>query len=332
MPDCSPMRPTVTVACVAYNHEDYITAALDSILMQRTSFPIEVIVHDDASSDRTPAIVLEYAKKFPDIVIPILQTENQYAQGNIHFWSYVWPRARGRYIALCGGDDFWTDPRKLEKQVALLDANPMASVSCHQATICDADGTVVEIPNGFPKRFAGVARLPDVLEGNFMVASTVMFRAFPSVPFPTWARKLRAEDWVLHILNAMRGDILCSDDYMACYRRHPRGLWSGRTFEESLVDFEETIDALNAFDVETGRKHHANVERGITSVLFYRAQTYLDGGNRALALTDALKVLMRAKRPRRLSLIRVLALFLRGLAPSVYRVTLSGKRAITGRN
>ena len=85
--------------------------------MQKTTFPIEIIIHDDASTDGTAKIVKEYADKYPDLIVPILQTENQYSQGIKPSQNFVFPRARGKYIAFCEGDDYWTDPYKLQKQV-----------------------------------------------------------------------------------------------------------------------------------------------------------------------------------------------------------------------
>lgn len=92
--------------------------------MQKTTFPIEIIIHDDASTDGTAKIVKEYADKYPDLIVPILQTENQYSQGIKPSHKFVFPRARGKYIAFCEGDDYWTDPYKLQKQVDFLEANP----------------------------------------------------------------------------------------------------------------------------------------------------------------------------------------------------------------
>ena len=91
--------------------------------MQKTTFQIEIIIHDDASTDRTAIIVKEYADKYPHLIVPILQTENQWSKGIRPSPTYVWPSARGKYIALCEGDDYWTDPLKLQKQVDFLEAN-----------------------------------------------------------------------------------------------------------------------------------------------------------------------------------------------------------------
>ena len=109
--------PLVSISCITYNHEPYIVQALNGFLMQKTSFPFEVLIHDDASTDRTADIIREYEKKFPKIIKPIYQKENQYSKGNRAILaSFVYPRAKGKYIALCEGDDYWIDENKLQQQ------------------------------------------------------------------------------------------------------------------------------------------------------------------------------------------------------------------------
>ncbi len=115
--------PLVSISCITFNHENYIRDAIESFLMQKTTFLFEILIHDDASTDGTTAIIKEYELKFPDLIKPVYQTENQYSKGVKISQTYNWPRARGKYIALCEGDDYWTDPLKLQKQVDFLEEN-----------------------------------------------------------------------------------------------------------------------------------------------------------------------------------------------------------------
>lgn len=108
----------VSISCITYNHEPYIRECLDGFIMQKTDFAFEVLIHDDASTDKTADIIREYEAKFPNLIKPIYQTENQFSKkvGSINA-KFNYPRAKGKYIALCEGDDYWTDPLKLQKQV-----------------------------------------------------------------------------------------------------------------------------------------------------------------------------------------------------------------------
>ena len=118
------INPLVSITCITFNHAPYIKACLDGFLMQKTNFDYEIIIHDDASTDGTNNIIKEYEKKYPNIIYPIYQKENQYSKGIRPSWEFNLPRLRGKYIAACEGDDYWTDPYKLQKQVDFLERNP----------------------------------------------------------------------------------------------------------------------------------------------------------------------------------------------------------------
>lgn len=126
------MNPLVSVIIVAYNEQEYIKKALDSILSQKTDFDFEIICHDDASSDKTPEIISEYAEKYPGLIIPILQKENQAQKGRNLYLEYIYPAARGKYAAFCDGDDYWTDKRKLQKQADFLESHEGYAACMHQ--------------------------------------------------------------------------------------------------------------------------------------------------------------------------------------------------------
>jgi glycosyltransferase involved in cell wall biosynthesis len=112
-----------SICCLTYNHENYVRDSIDSFLLQETDFPFEVLIHDDASTDRTAEIINDYARRYPRIIRPILQRENQFSKGGLIALRFVFPKARGKYIAICEGDDYWTDKTKLQQQVSFLENN-----------------------------------------------------------------------------------------------------------------------------------------------------------------------------------------------------------------
>lgn len=129
----------VSVYCLAYNHGKYIRKALDGFVSQKATFKYEVFVHDDASTDNTAEIIREYAEKYPEIIKPIFQTENQYSKGIKICQTYIFPKMKGKYIAVCEGDDYWCDNLKLQKQVDFLEAHSEYSACVHNSMIFNAN-------------------------------------------------------------------------------------------------------------------------------------------------------------------------------------------------
>lgn len=135
-------KPLVSVACITYNHEKYIEDAIEGFLIQETDFPFEILIHDDASTDNTANIVREYVEKYPNIIKPIFQKENQYSKGFKMNLEFNFPRAKGKYIALCEGDDYWTDPKKLQIQLVFLEENPDYVITYTAVKAFDENGII----------------------------------------------------------------------------------------------------------------------------------------------------------------------------------------------
>src|SRR5690554_1131863 len=126
------VQPFVSISCTTYNHEKYIKDAFEGFLMQETTFPVEILVHDDASTDSTADIIREYEAKYPSLFKVIYQHENQYSKKVKIGPTFQHPRVKGEYYAPCEGDDYWTDPLKLHRQVGLLEKHPEVSFSFHR--------------------------------------------------------------------------------------------------------------------------------------------------------------------------------------------------------
>lgn len=149
----------VSVCVLSYNHEKYLRQCLDGIFMQKTTFPFEVRIHDDASTDNSQSIIKEYQEKYSDILKPILQTENQYSKGGGILNKFLFPICEGKYIAICEGDDYWIDPMKLQKQVDILEADETLMAVVTNSKVVDMCGTEIQskqdnvVPNNVEGRY-----------------------------------------------------------------------------------------------------------------------------------------------------------------------------------
>ena len=163
----------VSIQCLAYNHAPYIRQCLDGFVMQKTNFRFEAIVHDDASTDGTQDIIREYEKKYPDIIKPIYQKENQYSKGiSGYITNLVTQKSKGKYIALCEGDDYWTDPLKLQKQVDYLEANP------DYGMVYSGHRRYIQKENRFVEGKNVSQDFKDLLVSNKIATHTVLFRSY----------------------------------------------------------------------------------------------------------------------------------------------------------
>lgn len=132
----------VSVCMISYNHENYIRKSLESVIAQKTKFKFEILIHDDASLDNSANIIKEYELKYPDMIKPIYQTENQFSKGKIVSKEFNYPRVKGKYVAFCECDDFWSDEYKLQKQVDFLENNTDIYSVAHRYMIVDKDNNI----------------------------------------------------------------------------------------------------------------------------------------------------------------------------------------------
>lgn len=211
----------VSICCLSYNHEKFINECLNGFVMQQTSFNFEVLIHDDASTDDTANIIREYVEKYPLIFKPIFQTENQYSKGGGISAKYNYPRAKGKYIALCEGDDYWIDPLKLQKQVDFLETNKDYSFCGHKS---------ISLKNYvFTKIDLKILELnfEQLIFKNRLNTATLVFRSQSISNLPNIFNKSPAGDWLLQLFALKTGKGKVLDDYMSVYREHDNGLWSG---------------------------------------------------------------------------------------------------------
>lgn len=148
----------VSVCCLAYNHEKYIRETLEGFVRQETNFLFEVIIHDDASTDKTVEIIREYQEKYPHLIKTILQQENQYSKGKDVLMEYLYPAASGKYLCFCEGDDYWCDVKKIQTQYEIMEQYPECSICTHKVQCINEDGSGNQrvIPEDFYKISEGM--------------------------------------------------------------------------------------------------------------------------------------------------------------------------------
>ena len=259
--------PLVSICCITYNHEAYIREALDSFLAQSFSGPLEIIVHDDASTDGTAAIIRAYAERHPHLFRPILQQENQYAKDAFSVLRHVYGEARGEFIALCEGDDTWTDPDKLRLQVEHLQRHP-------EQPLCFTNGWNV-YPDGRKDDYVrawlgghvpdGTVDLKGIASRNFVPTAGVVFRRAVQQGFSEEVKRLTSYDWLLLVAMATRGP-LGYLDRLACVRRvHAGGTISMKPYLDKIgtnlwlldevdhISGDQCLEATNARRAELCR-------------------------------------------------------------------------------
>ncbi len=229
-------RPLVSICCLAYNHEAYIAQALEGFLMQKTDFAFEILIHDDASIDKTADIIRKYETEYPDIIKPIYQKENQYSKGVKVTSKYQFPRAQGKYIAMCEGDDYWTDPLKLQKQVDFLEANPEYSLCFHPVKIWKEEEQLL-VDDYITRDVPETTDIYELAKGNYIHTPSVVFRRETIENIPQEMLKSPVGDYFLHMLSAERGLIKKLPETMGVYRVHDGGVWSKTKKKERIIAY-----------------------------------------------------------------------------------------------
>jgi glycosyltransferase involved in cell wall biosynthesis len=222
----APEKPRLVVLTATYNHAAYIAECIESVLAQRTSFPIRHIIADDGSNDGTRDIILQYAANYPHIV-PLFQKTRSHGARNLYC---LLDMADTEYVSVCEGDDYFTDPDKLQTQVAYLDAHADCALCFHVARMVFEDdprrNRLFPQAENLPRGIRPFYYLGDLIKQNFIQTNTAVYRwRFPD-GLPDWFRTdLCPGDWYWHLLHAEMGKIGFIDREMSAYRRHAKGIY-----------------------------------------------------------------------------------------------------------
>lgn len=234
----------VSIICITYNHEKYLTKTFESMLAQKTNFEYEIIVHDDASTDLSQKIIKEYKEKYPKIFVTILQKDNQYSKGINFISKYIFPKIRGKYIAICEGDDYWIDEQKLQKQFDLMENNKNCSLCIHAGLKIDAktNNVLEEIRLASSDKYFS---FNDAINGLGSKAPTNSFfyRASYVKNIQDYKDKLpktSVGDYILAVILSLYGDIYYIDEFMSVYRYGVDGSWTTR-MNNSVTSYIEFL-------------------------------------------------------------------------------------------
>jgi glycosyltransferase involved in cell wall biosynthesis len=256
----------VSVTIITYNQKNFIGKAIDSALMQETTFPVEILVGDDCSTDGTRDIIRDYEARYPGRVIGVLHNRNMGKNGGINCLETL-KRTKGEYWAIMDGDDYWTDPLKLQKEADYLDAHPECSMVFHNARVTFEDGSPSYLLNGpAMKPFYTVDDLVGEEEIWFMATSSQMYRNI--IPeYPTWFRESSSGDIPRLILKAKLGNIGYIPDVMSVYRKNRAGA-SYHDNERDEVFLRNRIEMYSNINRELNYKYNRVLTKNIAR--YYR--------------------------------------------------------------
>lgn len=264
------MEPLVSIICNTYNHEKYIRDTLEGFLMQKTDFPFEILVHDDSSTDKTADVIREYEAKYPDLIKPIYQTENQLSQKIRVSIVYQYPRIRGKYTAFCEGDDYWTDPTKLQRQVEALEKHPEADICA-----CAANKTRAGEPCGMiaPEGQDCVIPVERVIKGggDFVATCTLMVRSAVVRDIPRF-RDSYPFDYTTQIHGALRGGMVYLSEPVGTYRIFGEGSWTANYYSNINLrkeTYARIRNMLKILDEDTEGKYSDVITRVIKENEFF---------------------------------------------------------------
>lgn len=279
------MSARVSVYCLCYNHEKYLRKCLDSLLMQKTSFDYEIIIHDDASTDSSPEIIREYQKKFPNIIKPILQKENQFSKGISIYKSFFLPNAIGDYYAECEGDDYWLDEYKLQKQFDALEANPNCSCSMHDTLKCYENGDLIghhrpSAKNGLKEtcilnndEFAKLLFIKNTLTCPFQTSSFFYRKKCVTENFAEkWKSKWPSLDLEMHRSFLLTGDCYYIKEEMSMYRTNSASSISVNHSDKTISYKQRMAEDDLQFNIYSDYKYDKYIRNEIYKYISYYQQ------------------------------------------------------------
>jgi glycosyltransferase involved in cell wall biosynthesis len=264
--------PLVDVNMVTYNHGKFVAEAIESVLAQQTNFRYRLLIGDDYSTDNTRAIVSDYLEKYPERIEIFFAAKHNGIKHRERVGIKLLEFSTAKYVAWLDGDDYWTNPHKLQRQVDFLESHPDFVISFHNTEVRYEDGKQ-ESWNYCSPTQQGTSTLEDLLVRNFMATSAAVFRRDSLGDLPDWFYKLTMGDWIIHILNAQNGKIGYLNEVMSVYRIQQSGLWSTQDSIQHTLDEIEMFKTLAAY---LPKKYEGQI-RSHLATLFYKLSEIYNG-------------------------------------------------------
>ncbi len=289
-------QPKVSILVVCFNHAKFLRQCLDSVIAQKTNHPFEILIADDASTDGTQDIIKEYHARYPDLITTVLLHEKGYGDYGKSNCISIEKEARGTYLNILEGDDYWIDENKLQLQIDLLDQHPETVLCFHNALITYDDGSLPshEVNPIDQKDHLTAADLISETEVWFMATTSVMYRNGILYPFPDWFYKSKSGDIPRYILLTKRGDIRYLNRTMSVYRRHSAGV-SYTDHKHDAGFLWNRIEMYENIDKELNFVYHAKIQKNIARYYLMMANSKQYNGHWYWERYYALKSLQLSK-------------------------------------
>ncbi len=241
----------VSIIMLAYNIDKYVETAIKSIIQQKTTYPIQLVIAEDCSTDNTLEICTRYKKLYPDTITLIKHKKNAGLQRN---FMDAHQHCEGEYIAICDGDDYWINKNKLQRMTDFMDANSDFAICFHRVINYYEENGSKSFSNGKQKQITNIV---DLAKSNFITNSSSLFRRSYYPEVPEWFSQISLCDYAMHMLNAQHGKIYYFKQPMAVYRKHSKGIWSEKGAEKRINSALYVRELLLHFFINQEKTYNA---------------------------------------------------------------------------
>lgn len=285
--------PLVNIVMPTYNHERFVAQAIESVLAQKTAFAYNLMVGDDCSMDGTQEVVRSYAGKYPDTVEFVFSKKNLGLFHRDRVSLKLLNQCTAKYVGILDGDDYWTDPHRLQKMVDFLESHPECSICFHNAEMFYDDGSRPST-NLRPADQKEISTVEDILAGVVPIPCAALFRNGLLGELPDCFHRVINGDWLLFVLLAEHGNVGYINEVMAAYRMHPEGIWSRLTPQQRLREHINTYKTINE---HLNFRYHRLISEKIAEFKEQHARSCLGQYHEVIKkgeLKTALRLLMEA--------------------------------------